>query len=1726
LLSIQKKISILLIMTLLISLFDLIGGPATQTAFAATGDKPLKILEIKDLERPSSGEATTVTSDLASLLSSDSNFQLETISMKKFVALRDELDGKYDAIYFGNSLFNPTIETGNDHNTRYKENDITLLKANEIKDKYITKGLPVIVYGNSSANRGALYQTRKNDNTRGNLYTLFNPYNTANNQSSVIFVTNTDLASKNAFLTKTKLLTIPTNRPRLTVTSKPVDYTLSANRASYYSPGSTLSYTFDVKNVTNLAQRNLVANLYLGIDSVLSFDATKLVQSVSVTSLTNNTISFTLPKGYSGLYYWRLELVDQTSTGRLKDADSGVFRFKDQAPTINVLQVLPNSQSTAQTSSLLKSSNMTQSYLKTEDYNINLTVIDFTKFNSTEYSTLNSKYDMVIFGFNDSYNGTGNISDTAAAAVKTYITTGQGVMFTHDTVYQGNQTWITNFKEITGQSGAMTNMGLNAPSPSTSTVKVNEGLLTEFPFFISDLPTQVATTHDQYFKLNLEDPTVIPWYNINGSPRDIEDSWNHYYTYSKGNVTYSGTGHNFVNTSISNTYSGNAFPDWEQKLFVNTMYRAFIGSNHKPTLDILSPVAFNATSNNYLSANSDISISFKPDDFDLNDKNLTSSVTFKYRDGQGNNQTQSVLSGLLTKKGETINRSFTNPLAASGGDLTISVSTQDASGALETKEVIVKVITSTSLTPERTISSEKIEVNLPVTVNYVIRPTSKVYSAATNLTDLTISGLHFKEVFPPNLEIVTLPANLTSVTKVGTLATGFTVEGNIPNIPYRKESNQFVADNSSFTIVVKPTSSGDYSLSNANLAYNNFASTTQNVLFSNRVFTAFIKLTNLTLDNLTIAKGDNSKLIPKVLPSNATYKTNEDFTWASDDSSTVTVNGSGEITGLKAGTAHITATAKDGSGLVATSTVSVIQPGLNVTGPTQVAVNSSINLTAALVTANEEVTSKSWSSSDTSVANFTAATVNSFTGVLQGNKKGTVTVTATVVTDKGRTYTKDYVVSVFLPIASVALDNSTIRVGETSQLAANYLPANADFPTFTWGSARTDLVTVDGTGKVTGKAVGSSQITVTSTDGSNKSSNATVTVMQPTLAVNGPTSMNIGDRITLEALFSTVNESVASITWASNDQDKASFVTDGDYKRVLTGLKEGTVNGSVRITTNKGSTYTQTFSVVVKAVPVTSIAINDTRIRVGETAAISPTFFPTNASNKVLTWTSSDLRIVTVDPTNGTIQGVGVGTATITAVTTDGTHLSDTAAITVMQPTFSINGPNKLFIGGNPIGLTASLYTVNESPASVEWDVSDADKLKAGFVTNGDLGRILTGLTPGVVTGIVTVVTDKGNSYEARFTVIVISLILQDKVIDVGETDTMIPSISPAIDLSSNLDWTSSVPNVLTIDPNGNIEAKTVGTSQVQLVTKDDHTVVASSTVTVAQPSVVISGDQVVNVTGTTTLNASLRSSHQEVQSITWELDDPKQSFAIITGSDASRTFTGSKVGQISGLVKIATKQNNTYSQRFNVSVESLSILRVIDGAENDQTMISLDKDETIQLKAVLNPATASNNGFTWSIPKISGDDGEAVITNANQQIVTLRGTKKGTLHIKVDVAGGIGFPAKTATKSVDVRQDLTKLEFTNNSLTLYMDGKQNSFDLFKYLTVTPSKWTDEDEWKDDLHAQLNWSSSNTKSATVTDGSVFGVKQGSTEITVTNKDNPAVKAVIKVQVIEFFDDRY
>ncbi|MFT8314025.1 MAG: Ig-like domain-containing protein [Clostridium sp.] len=121
-----------------------------------------------------------------------------------------------------------------------------------------------------------------------------------------------------------------------------------------------------------------------------------------------------------------------------------------------------------------------------------------------------------------------------------------------------------------------------------------------------------------------------------------------------------------------------------------------------------------------------------------------------------------------------------------------------------------------------------------------------------------------------------------------------------------------------------------------------------------------------------------------------------------------------------------------------------------------------------------------------------------------------------------------------------------------------------------------------------------------------------------------------------------------------------------NYTLDLTKLGTGTHTITVTSTGNSGQTVSSSRTIKVNnplLIPVTSVSLNKTtdNLTVGDTDTLTATAAPSNATNKAVTWASSNSSVATVDST-GKVTAVAAGTAAITATTADG---SKTANCTV-----------------------------------------------------------------------------------------------------------------------------------------------------------------------------------------------------------------------------------------------------------------------------------------------------------------------------------------------------------------------------------------------------------------------------------------------------------------------------
>ena len=155
--------------------------------------------------------------------------------------------------------------------------------------------------------------------------------------------------------------------------------------------------------------------------------------------------------------------------------------------------------------------------------------------------------------------------------------------------------------------------------------------------------------------------------------------------------------------------------------------------------------------------------------------------------------------------------------------------------------------------------------------------------------------------------------------------------------------------------------------------------------------------------------------------------------------------------------------------------------------------------------------------------------------------------------------------------------------------------------------------------------------------------------------------LKVGQKETLIASVLPSDATNKDVIFSSSKEDVATINEKGE----ITALKKGNTN--IKVTTVDGG-YIATCRVRVSdaTVPVTGVSISEDSIElnVSETKALSVTVLPTNASNKNVTFESSNPSVASIDE-NGLITALSVGETTIIVTTVEGGY-KDFVTVTII----------------------------------------------------------------------------------------------------------------------------------------------------------------------------------------------------------------------------------------------------------------------------------------------------------------------------------------------------------------------------------------------------------------------------------------------------------------------------
>ena len=367
-----------------------------------------------------------------------------------------------------------------------------------------------------------------------------------------------------------------------------------------------------------------------------------------------------------------------------------------------------------------------------------------------------------------------------------------------------------------------------------------------------------------------------------------------------------------------------------------------------------------------------------------------------------------------------------------------------------------------------------------------------------------------------------------------------------------------------------------------------------------------------------------------------------------------------------------------------------------------------------------------------------------------------------------------------VPVTSVALDKTSLDLtkGGTATLTATVAPDNATDKTVTWTTNDASVATVKD-GVVTAVGVGAASITATAGD---KNASCAVVVKEAVIEVTSVTldktslSLEEGQTETLAATVLPENATDKTVTWSSSDAAVAT-VADG----VVTAVAEGTA-----VITAKAGDKTATCQVSVrkKEIPVTSVSLDKTAITLqeGESETLTATVEPENATDKTVTWSSSDAAVATV--ADGVVTAVSEGTATITAKAGD---KEATCAVTVLNgevpvASVALDKTSLTMMMGEIETLTATVLPDNATDKTVTW-----------ISSNPAVATVVDGVVTAVAEGFSTI-TAKAGDKTATCNVMVMGYVFGISPISVdvsGDGDTFTVEVVCTVNyrISSMPDW-------------------------------------------------------------------------------------------------------------------------------------------------------------------------------------------------------------------------------------------------------------------------------------------------------------------------------------------------
>lgn len=701
-----------------------------------------------------------------------------------------------------------------------------------------------------------------------------------------------------------------------------------------------------------------------------------------------------------------------------------------------------------------------------------------------------------------------------------------------------------------------------------------------------------------------------------------------------------------------------------------------------------------------------------------------------------------------------------------------------------------------------------------------------------------------------------------------------------------------------------------------------------------------VKGVSLKDHSITVKQNETLQLSATVYPERAS---NAKVSWSSSNTSVATVSETGVLTAKASGTTKITVTTaeggfKDECEVIVESNVTGIKLS---NSSLSLIVDETADLTVTFEPAGASNINVTWYSTEPDVASVEK-------GHVVAVAPGETVICAT--TDAG--HHAFCQVLVRSKVEKITLDKNTLTMyttdtqnADTSNrtLTATVTPADAAV-SLVWSSDNEAVATVKASGNtcvVTPVGRGEAKITVSTADGS-KSATATITVMQPYTDIKlnkQQLTLNDGDTETLIATALPQNAD-DSIVWSSSKTDVATVDGNGKITAINPGTAVITAASKVRPTLKADCTVTVNSSVI----HVTGVSVSPDTLTLyeGDSQTIIATITPSNAENKIMSWSSSNDSVATVNA-SGNVVARSIGTATITVTTNDGGHTASCNVTVRKKPvgvtSLTLDKSDITLSFGNYERIEATILPENATNKNIIWGSSDQTiaKVESGTVTAMSKEG----------TAVITATSEDNPSLSATCTVKVVrqlvpvdGLTVEPSILNIymGQTKQLKATVSPSNATDQSVTWSVQQGGVAAVDQNGVVTPLKVGTTRV-VVRTNDGGYSKSVQVTVTKNdvgSIQITSAKVVLKVGetydlTATVTGQDTSAPASNTNVTWS--SSKSTVASVAAFANGNTDTSKRTGRITA--RQAGETTITVTSSDNPGVKVTCQVTVLDGGSS-----------------------------------------------------------------------------------------------------------------------------------------------------------------------------------------------